>query len=96
MHMLLTTPESKVEYIEFDPSYGRKYYACIHYEDGSSITIQAPIDELSLVAETITKIVLDIKAGTKGTIARHFFTAEYNLSRGERGGNDARAHLGVG
>ena len=66
MHMLLATPESKVEYIEFDPSYGRKYYACIHYKDGSSITIQAPIDELSFVAETITKIVRDIKARTRG------------------------------
>ena len=95
MHMLLTTPESEVEYIKFDPSYEGKYYACIHYKDGSSITIQAPIDELSLVAETITEIVRDIKAGTKGTIARHFFTAEYNLLRGERGGNDAGAHLGV-
>ena len=96
MNILLNTPESEIKYIEFDPSYEGKYYVYIYYKDGSSITIQAPIDKLSLVAETITEIVRDIKAGTKGTIARHFFTAEYAILRGERGGNDARAHLGVG
>jgi len=95
VHILLTTPESKVKYIEFDPSYGGKYYVCIRYKDGSSIAILAPIDELSLVAETITKIVQDIKAGTKGTITRHFFTEEYNLTQRERGENDVGAHLGV-
>ena len=95
MNILLNTPESEIKYIEFDPSYEGKYYVCIHYKDGSSIAIQAPIDKLSLVAETITEIVRDIKAGTKGTIARHFFTAEYAILRGERGGNDAGADLGV-